>query len=117
MIKMSKKIFLNLIIFVSLFVFTSTVFAQAQQVEIKNPLGSTSTFPALLGNISTAVAGLIGILGVIMLIVSGVLFVTSAGSPDRVGAAKKALTYAVIGIAVGIAAQVIINTLKWVLGV
>lgn len=87
----------------------------ALAVSISNPLQSDN-IPDLLTRISNIVAGIVGALGIIMLIISGVLFVTSGGSPEKINSAKKALFYAVMGIAVSLAATAISNTIKYIIG-
>jgi len=106
----NKKIIL--LIFVGLFGLTS--FVLAQQVTIKNPL-SAENFGQLLLQIAGAVGALVGALGTIMIIVAGILYLTSAGSPERMKTAKTALVYAIAGIAIGIAATAIVEVIKSVL--
>jgi len=106
---MNKKI-IYLAIFVS--IFCSASFALAQ---ITNPLG-VNDFPALLGKIAIEVGNLIAILGTIMIIVAGILYLTSAGSPERMGTAKKALIYAIAGIAIGLAASTIVSIILNIIG-
>jgi hypothetical protein len=103
---MNKKI-ITLVVLTGLFCVAGFALAQ---VEIKDPLGGT-TFPLLLGKIVKAVGGLIAILGTIMVIVAGIFYLTSAGSQERIGAAKKTLTYAIVGIAIGLAAQTIVDAI------
>jgi len=103
-LNMNKKI-VSLIIFISLSCLASFALAQS----IPNPLGTTDTVPKLLLNIANAVGELIATLGSIMIIVAGILYLTSAGNPERVGTAKKALVYAIAGIVIGIAASSIVN--------
>jgi len=50
-----------------------------------------------------------GAVAVIMIIISGFNYITSGGDSNKVAAAKNTLIYAVIGIAVAVLAQVIIN--------
>lgn len=107
---MNKKI-VSVIIFSSLFCLVN--FAMA--TTIPNPLGDTSSFPLLLGRIAIGVGNLIASLGVIMIIVAGILYLTSAGSPERTNTAKKALIYAIVGIAIGISANVIVSIIFGVL--
>lgn len=76
----------------------------ASAATIPDPLGGVD-FPQLLGNIAKGVGMLVASLGVIMIIVAGILYLTSAGNPQRTETAKKALLYAVIGIAIGLAAN------------
>lgn len=82
---------------------------------IENPL-SVGTFKELLLKIADGVGTLVASLGVIMLIVSGIMFLLSAGSPERTSTAKKALTYAVIGIVIGIAAKSIVQIVQDLIG-
>ena len=108
---MNKKN-LNLAIVVGLFFSAGVVSAQT----ITNPLNSKD-IQSLLTSAATQVGLLISSLGVIMIIVSGILYVTSAGNPQRVETAKKALIYAIAGIAIGVAASVIVAIVKGVIGV
>ena len=67
---------------------------------------------ALLTGISSAVAGVVGTVGVIMIIVAGIFYLTSAGNPERIGVAKKTLIYAIVGIAIALSAGAIIAIVK-----
>lgn len=87
------------------------------QVTIPNPLIYNDFGQLLLNGIIPAVAGLVGALSVIMIIVAGILFLTSAGSPERIGTAKKALTYAIVGIVITLISGAIVVTIKSILGV
>lgn len=51
------------------------------------------------------VAILAGIAGVIMIIISGIRFITSSGDPNTVEGARNTLLYAVIGLVVAVIAQ------------
>jgi len=99
---MNKK-FVSIIIFVSLF--CSTGFALADSVTLNNPLTGVNNFTDLLNNILKGVAGLVASLSIIMLIIAGILYLTSAGSPEKMGTAKKALIAAIIGIVIAVAAS------------
>jgi UDP-N-acetylmuramyl pentapeptide phosphotransferase/UDP-N-acetylglucosamine-1-phosphate transferase len=81
---MNKKILL----FVLLAVFLAPVFVSA-------------AVPSTLTNITRGVRDTLvavgGVMVVIGFVVSGILWLTSAGSPERMGTAKKALIAAVIG--------------------
>jgi len=109
---MNKKI-ASVIIFVSLFGLTSFTLAQ---VTIPNPLGGVNSFYGLLINIAYAVGGLVASLGIIMIMVAGILYLTSAGSPEKMATAKKALVYAIIGIFIGLASTAIIAIIKEIIG-
>jgi membrane protease YdiL (CAAX protease family) len=90
----------------------STVFA----VTIPDPLGG-KTFGKLLTDIALGVGTLIAGLSTIMFMIAGIMFLFSAGSPDRINKAKAALTYAIIGIVIGLAADAIVTTIKQIIGV
>lgn len=108
-----NKFLFSLASLIILFAIAGPVFASSTTIE--NPL-NVNSIVGLLDKIAATVAGIIGTLGVIMLIIAGVLFVTSAGSPEKVNSAKKAFFYAVMGIAVALAATAIINTVKYIIG-
>ncbi|MBQ8996571.1 hypothetical protein IJ095_00880 [Candidatus Saccharibacteria bacterium] len=51
-----------------------------------------------------------GMLAVVMIIVAGIKFITSAGDPAGVAKAKKGLTAAIVGLVIALAAWAIVNT-------
>ena len=109
-----KKVFIYLIVLVSILTITGSVMA----VTIANPLagGGVNNFPQLLTKIASGIGVLITSLGTIMIIVSGILYLISAGNPERINKAKTALIYAIAGIAIGLAATAISQTILWVIG-
>ena len=110
---MNKKI-ASIIVFISLFCLAGFALA----VQIPNPLTGVDSFGQLLTDkIIPAVAGVIASLATIMIIWAGILYLTSAGSPEKVGTAKKALIYAITGIVIAISAEAIALIIKQTLGV
>jgi hypothetical protein len=110
---MSKKI-VFLIFLISLFgvagiacLPVGTVSAQ----QITNPIG-VSSLPKLFTKLGEDLGLLVAALGGIMFIVAGLLYMTSAGDPTKLGMAKNALTYAVIGLIVGISAAGIAGVIQ-----
>ncbi len=93
--------------------------------EISNILGWTTdnemvseapTIATIALNTLNFLLGIVGTLALIMLIVGGVMYITSATSTigeganeKKVSAAKKVVTYAIIGITVALAAMVIVK--------
>lgn len=73
-------------------------------VKLDNPIGPNN-IGELVEKIADGVAVVIGPLALIMFIVSGILFLASAGSPERVNTAKTCFVYAIIGAAVALAAK------------
>lgn len=105
---------LKLLLLAGLFSVIFVSFVSAQ-VSIPNPL-NVWDLRTLLLNIAGGVGTLIASLSVIMIVWAGILFLTSAGKPEAINKAKAALTYAIIGIVVGISAsaiaQIVLNILN-----
>jgi len=107
----NKKFILKLFFGLVCLAILVPVITSAQEVTVRNPIGYND-FESLLYAIADGISLLIGALGVIMIIWSGFLFLTSAGDPGRLGKAKVSLAYAVAGIAIGLAAHGIIELIK-----
>lgn len=90
----------------------------AAAVTIENPLagGGVNNFPQLLEKIFLAVAGLVAAISTIMITVAGIMYLTSAGSTERMAKAKTAFVYAIIGFIVAISASTIVAIIKSVIG-
>ncbi len=84
-------------------------------VEIENPL-EYDTFQEILGAVSLFLFQIGLALAPVMLIIAGFMFVTAAGSPERVTNAKKMALYTVIGLAVILLASGLIAVLKSIIG-
>jgi len=104
--KINKKI-ASVIIFSGLFLLANFTLAQ----QIPNPLeaGGVTDFSTLLAKIAAGAGLIVTYLSTVMIIVAAIFYLTSAGNPERINTAKKALIYAIVGIAIGISAQVIVN--------
>jgi hypothetical protein len=63
----------------------------------------------LFSKVTSILFFIIGALAVIMLIVGGIMYVTSAGDSKRVESAKNTILYAIIGIVVAVFAGTIVN--------
>lgn len=63
----------------------------------------------VIKKITNAAFFIVGALAVIMIIYSGIRYVTSAGNPTGVTAAKNSLMYSVIGLVVAILAYAIVS--------
>jgi len=84
---------------------------------LNNPLGSTSSLPALLTAIlNNVVIPLGAILCALVIIYSGFLFVTARGEPGKIEDAKKTFFYAVIGTVVLLGATVISGIISTTVG-
>lgn len=103
---MNKKIVLSALIIFSIFV-AGLTYAEG----ISNPIAA-SNFGDLLERLYKVVLGMVGAAGIIGVIISGFLFLASAGDPGKLGAAKTALIYSVLGIVVGFGAEGIAELVK-----
>lgn len=81
----------------------------AEDVQLKSPISATD-FKSFLTAVAKGVAAVIGPASILMIVVSGVLFITSGGSPERLKTAKTCLTYAIIGAVIAGSATIIVNT-------
>ena len=85
-------------------------------VCIANPL-CADTFEQLLNAIINFLLILVPAVAVVMFVIAGFLFVTSAGDPNRVGTAKKMMLYTAIGLAIVLFASGLIKVIQSILGV
>lgn len=88
----------------------------ASSIELKNPLGGTDSFEKLISKITDYVVGVISVLVILMFLIAGILFVISAGNPQRIDQAKKAAIYAAIGAAIALAGKGLIELIKTIIG-
>jgi len=79
--------------------FASSVLA----VSITNPISATN-FHELIESIISGVTVIISPIVIIMFILAGILYLTSAGNPERINSAKACVTYAIIGTVIAISA-------------
>lgn len=84
-------------------------------VEVISPgsvppaLSSGPTFQKLLANVINILLYVAGIASVIVIVIAGILYIVSAGSPERTKAAKDALLYAIIGLVISLSGFAIVN--------
>lgn len=83
--------------------------------SIQNPIGY-GTVDSLLSNVLTTVQGIVAILAVTMIVIGGIIYITSAGDPGRVQLAKTAVTAALIGLAIAVAAPTFLREIYNILG-
>jgi len=68
-----------------------------------------SSIMNIVSNIMNWLLIIIGIVGVIGFAIAGILYLTAAGDEDRMGKAKNAMLYSIIGVIVALAGVVAIN--------
>lgn len=84
-------------------------------IMFTNPL-NFYTVEGLLGTILSAVQKIIVTLALVFIVIGAVMITTSAGTPEMMERGKKAITMALVGLAIGIAAPSILKELAGVLG-
>ena len=109
---MLKKYFLPFPFY--LFLFTFNVLAQVGKLpDLPASQATKFTRSGLIGQILSQilpiVLGLAGFITVIMIVISGIQFITSSGNPEAAAAAKNRLVYAIIGFVVIILAFAILQ--------
>jgi len=84
-------------------------------VSIANPL-SFDTVDGLLAQVLSFLQGFIVILSLIFIIIGAFIYITSGGDSGRIETAKKCITAALIGLAIGIAAPAFLRQVSEILG-
>jgi hypothetical protein len=84
-------------------------------VEIQNPIQAGS-FEDIINSIINFIFKIAIILAPLMVIVSGFLFVTSAGDPKKITQAKNILIYAAVGLLIVLLSKGILAIIKQILG-
>lgn len=95
---MNKKRLIIISFLLTLFlipILAQPVFGAA--IELDNPFG-TKDLPTIVGGILRYVLGMIGIAVVVMFIIGGVTWMTSAGNAEKVKKGKDTLFWAVVGL-------------------
>ncbi len=103
-------------LFVTCMIMYGTSDCMAAAGEFENPIGY-SNVNNLLAHVLTAVQGVIATLAVLMLVIGGIMYMTSAGDQGRVQTAKSAITAAIIGFAIALAGPTFLREIYDVLGV
>lgn len=105
---------LLLILFFAILTLVGPIFVQAQ-ILIKDPLGGkgiwdiVSAITGFLRTLAIAVGG-------VMVVWGGIQIMTAGGSEEQVTKGKKTLTWTVIGVAIAILANFIVDLVKETIG-
>jgi len=94
----------------------STTFNAQAIVSLENPIGTTD-ITQIFGNLIKVSLGILGSLALLVFIYGGFVWLTSAGSSDKVQKGTTAMVWAVMGIVVIFASYAIINVILQGLGV
>jgi hypothetical protein len=88
--KYNKNLIFSVLL-LSILVLPSLVFAQVTIISIVNSLATTISYLA-------------GVVAVICWIITGIMFLTAMGDPGKLGTAKKALIFSIVGTAIALLA-------------
>ncbi|MDB5170384.1 MAG: rane protein of unknown function [Candidatus Saccharibacteria bacterium] len=86
--------------------------SQSQVLDGVGQTGSNCSGAGVTDTIQVVVTILsiiVGIAAIIMIIISGLKYITSSGDAGRIGSAKTTLVYALIGLAIAALAQVLVS--------
>ena len=89
----------------------ATVLGWNATAPLPSEVSSARSAADILLSVLNFLLGIVGILSIIMLVVGGVMFLTAAGSQDRITTGKKIVTYALLGVVVALASLVIVRQL------
>ena len=73
--------------------------------------GGAHPIAGVLKNVVMWLTYIFGFLGIIAFIIAGFLYLTAAGDTGRIEQSKKAVTYAIIGIVIGLIGLIAIKTI------
>lgn len=84
------------------------------ETQVRSGINATGTsggvtLESAVANIVNMLLFIVGVVAVVVIIIGGIMYATSAGDPGRAKKAKDAIMYAVIGLAVAILAYAIVN--------
>lgn len=77
--------------------------------DCNTPSATPADANSLISKIINILSGFVGAVAVIMIMVGGFRYVTSAGSETGVAGAKKTITYALVGLVIVALAQIIVH--------
>lgn len=70
---------------------------------------ATGGVESIVKTVITLLSWIVGVASVIVIIIAGLLFVLSAGDPQKAAKARQAILYAIIGLVIVALAQVIVR--------
>ena len=113
------KLVLALFLMVTILGISAPVLALETPGAVQSALGSLPTDLSPEHRLATIVNWLLGIaatVAVLLIVISGIRYIVSAGNQQEIDDAKKTITYAVIGLVITILAIVIVNVVIRIIG-
>ena len=118
--KTSKKISLTLILVLSLLIICCPLIKVEADApppgEIENPLEAES-FTELFVGIANWLAGIVGLVAVLMVIIGGFQYMVSGGNEEKVKKARQTIQWSLIGLGIALGSWGLLNALLEILGV
>ena len=93
----------------SLIIITLTRLHTLATSVIPGDLPQTPAGTSQIKTILSIVFESIGALALVIIVVAGLRYITSAGNPQKASSAKNAIIYALVGLAIAITAQAIVS--------
>lgn len=104
---MNKKILLTVASFLLLSAIFAPVLSLAYSIEA--PSSKSVSLQGMMGKVADAVWYVFAGVAIIMFLVAGIIFLTANGSPEKIGQARNAVIWGIVGVVVGIVAGGIIK--------
>ena len=79
-------------------------------------ISDAPTFKEIGANVLFFLLSLVGIIAIISLLVSGIIYIFSAGDERKIATAKRSTKYSIIGIVIALSGIIIIKTIGKFLG-
>ncbi len=70
----------------------------------------TGSIAGSIGKIIKTIAGVIGGLSILMIVIGGIMYISSGGDSSKAESAKNTVLYAVIGLIIALTAWIVVNT-------
>ncbi|PID52057.1 MAG: hypothetical protein CR972_04095 [Candidatus Moraniibacteriota bacterium] len=112
--KNSKIFFISL--FLTIVTFPSIALAQLTKPTQSHGLVHNHSFLGVLEGVLYWILRITASLSILMIVIAGVIYVTSGGDQGRVDTAKKMLTFAIVGLIVALLGFVITSAVSNALG-
>ena len=83
--------------------------ALGQRASIPPEVSGSIGIAQIAVNVLNFLLGIVGTIAIIMLVLAGMMYLTSAGSESRIETAKNMTTWSIVGIAIALAALIIVR--------
>lgn len=87
----------------------ATVLGWNAKAPLPDEVTNARSAADILLSVLNFLLGIVGVLAIIMLVAGGIMFLGAAGDTNRIGTAKKIVTFALIGIVIALASLVIVR--------